>query len=54
MSNVEPVAAVYHTHSQAEQAVKELQRAGVDMHSLSIVAKDYHTDEQVVGTLATE
>ncbi len=49
MSNVESVAAVYHTHSQAEEAVKELQRAGIDMHSLSIVAKDYHTDEQVVG-----
>jgi len=49
MSNAESVLAVYHTHSQAEDAVKELQRAGIDMHSLSIVAKDYHTDEQVVG-----
>jgi uncharacterized membrane protein len=49
MSNVESVVAVYHTHSQAEDGVKELQRAGIDMHSLSIVAKDYHTDEQVVG-----
>ena len=49
MSKVESVVAVYHTHSDAEGAVKELQRAGIDMHSLSIVAKDYHTDEQVVG-----
>ena len=49
MSPVESVVAVYHTHSDAEGAVKELQRAGIDMHSLSIVAKDYHTDEQVVG-----
>jgi len=49
MSTVESVVAVYHTHSDAEGAVKELQRAGIDMHSLSIVAKDYHTDEQVVG-----
>ena len=49
MSTAESVVAVYNTHSQAEEAVKELQRAGIDMHALSIVAKDYHTDEQVVG-----
>ena len=49
MSNVESVVAVYHTHSQAEGAVKELQRAGIDLHTLSIAAKDYHTDDQVVG-----
>ncbi|MGA9810758.1 MAG: general stress protein, partial [Candidatus Sulfotelmatobacter sp.] len=41
--------AVYRTHTEADQAVKELQRGGVDMHKLSIVGKGYHTDEQVVG-----
>ena len=30
-------------------AVKELQRSGVDMKKMSIVGKDYHTDEHVVG-----
>ncbi len=49
MSTVETVVAVYNTHPEAEQAVKQLQHAGIDMHTLSIVAKDYHTDEQVVG-----
>jgi uncharacterized membrane protein len=49
MSNVETVAAVYHTHPEAEKAVKELQEAGIDMRTLSIVGKDYHTDEHVVG-----
>jgi uncharacterized membrane protein len=49
MSQNEAVVAVYHTHPEAEQAVKELQHAGIDMHTLSIVAKDFHTDEQVVG-----
>ena len=49
MSTVQSAVAVYHTHLEAEQAVKELQQAGVDMHALSIVAKDSHTDEQVVG-----
>ena len=29
--------------------MQELQRAGFDMKKLSIVGKDYHTDEHVVG-----
>ena len=29
--------------------MKELQRAGIDMRTLSIVGKDSHTDEHVVG-----
>jgi len=43
------IVAVYSTHGQAEAAIKELQEAGVDMQSLSIAAKDTHTDEHVVG-----
>lgn len=49
MSKIESIVAVYQTHSDAEEAIKELQHAGIDMKNLSIVAKDYHTDEQVVG-----
>jgi hypothetical protein len=43
------VIAIYNTHIEAEDAVKELQRSGFDMHKLSIVGKDYHTEEHVVG-----
>lgn len=49
MSIENSVVAVYHTHTEADQAVKELQRGGVDLRKLSIVGKGYHTDEQVVG-----
>jgi uncharacterized membrane protein len=49
MSELNAVVAVYGTHVEAEEAVKELQRAGIDMHTLSIVGKDSHTDEHVVG-----
>ena len=49
MSIQNSVVAVYRTHSEADQAVKELQRGGVDMHKLSIVGKGYHTDEHAVG-----
>ena len=43
------VVATYATHEQAEQAVKELQQAGIDMKSLSIAGRNTHTDEHVVG-----
>jgi hypothetical protein len=49
MSETNAVVAVYESHSQAEQALKELQKSGFDMTKLSIVGKDYHTDEHVVG-----
>jgi hypothetical protein len=49
MTKENSVVAIYDTHTGAEEAVKELQRGGVDMHKLSIVGKGYHTDEQVVG-----
>ncbi len=43
------VVATYDTHTQAEDAVKELQKAGFDMKQLSIIGRDYHSDEHVVG-----
>jgi hypothetical protein len=43
------VVAVYDTHVGSERAVKALQRAGIDMRTLSIIAKDSHTEEHVVG-----
>jgi len=49
MSDPKAVIAVYDTHPAAEEAVQELHRAGFDMKKLSVVGKDYHTDEQVVG-----
>jgi hypothetical protein len=49
MSDKNAVVAVYETHIQAEAALKELQRSGFDMKKLSIVGKDYHTEETVVG-----
>ena len=49
MSETNSVVAIYDSHSQAEEAVKKLQKSGIDMKKLSIVGKDYHTEEQVVG-----
>ena len=41
--------AIFNTHNEAENAVKELQKSGFNMKKLSIVGKDYHTEEHVVG-----
>ena len=49
MSESSAVVAIYDNHEGAEQAVKQLQEAGVDMKSLSIVGKNTHTDEHVIG-----
>jgi hypothetical protein len=49
MNENNSIVAVYPSHGAAEAAVKELQLAGFDMKKLSIVGRDYHTDEQVVG-----
>ena len=43
------VVGIYRSHTEAETSVKELQRSGFDMKKLSIVGKDYHTEEHVVG-----
>ena len=48
MTHTNSVVAVFKTHAQAEEAIRRLQREGVDMEHLSIVGKDYHTDEHVV------
>jgi len=49
LSEQNAVVAIYDTHVRAEEAVKELQRRGIDMRNLSIIGKDSHTDEHVVG-----
>src|SRR6202046_1784271 len=49
ISDSNAVIAVYNSHAEAESAVKELQQGGFDITKLSVVGKDYLTDEQVVG-----
>ena len=49
MTRLNSVVAIYQTHVQAEHAVKSLQRAQFDMKQISIIGRDYHTEEHVVG-----
>lgn len=34
------IVAIYETHHEAEDAIRELQKSGFDMQQLSIVGKD--------------
>src|SRR5437867_10445932 len=43
------VVAVDDSHAGAEVAVRELAKSGFDMKKLSIIGKDYSTEEGVVG-----
>lgn len=43
------VVVIYKSHTEAQAAARELQQSGFDMKKLSIVVRDYHTDEHVGG-----
>ena len=49
MTTNQSIIAIYLSHNVAEDAVKELQKSGFDMKKLSIVGKDFHSEEQVRG-----
>lgn len=47
MKNV--TVAVCNTHSEAEKVVKDLNESGFNMKKLSIIGKDYHEEDKVIG-----
>ncbi len=47
------VVSIFDQHTQAEDAVKQLQKSGFNMKKLSIVGTAYHSDENVVGYYST-
>ena len=49
MTDPSACVATYDTHQAAEAAVRELEKSGIDMKRLSIIGRDYHSEEQVVG-----
>lgn len=51
MSKTDIAVAIYDSHTLAEEAVHKLARAGFDMKTISILGRDYQTEEHVVGYL---
>ncbi len=43
------VVALFDNHVAAERAVRQLEQSGFPMNQLSLVGKDYHTEEHVIG-----
>lgn len=41
--------AIFSEHSAAEDAIQKLKNAGFDVKKLSIIGRDYHTEQNVVG-----
>jgi hypothetical protein len=53
MTDSGSVVAVYNTHTEAEEAVGKLSAASYDIKKVSIIGKDYHSEERVVGYYTT-
>ncbi|MGO9468183.1 MAG: general stress protein [Isosphaeraceae bacterium] len=53
MSDKNSVVAIFDSHERVEDAIRELEKSGFDMKKLSIIGKDYHTEENVVGYYTT-
>jgi hypothetical protein len=47
------MVAVYDSHTEAEDAVAKLGAGSFDIKKVSIIGKDYHTEEKVVGYYTT-
>jgi len=53
MNDQNNVVAIYDSHTEAEEAVSKLSAGSFDIKKISIVGKDYHTEEKVVGYYST-
>ena len=49
ITNKNPVVAVFESHDQVENAIRQLQNDGFDLTELSIVGKDHFPEEHVAG-----
>ena len=49
MHQHDTIVAVYNSHTEVERAVKKLQKSGSNLEKLSVIGKDYHSGESVVG-----
>jgi uncharacterized membrane protein len=47
------LVANFASHEGADRAIKELSKAHFEMRDLSIVGRDYHTEEQPIGYINT-
>jgi hypothetical protein len=49
MTKRNAIVAVYKSHDEAEAAIQELRKSGFDLDKISIIGREYLTEEHVVG-----
>jgi hypothetical protein len=49
MNESNSTVAIYDSHTLAEDAIRALREARFDMKQMSIIGKDYHTEEHALG-----
>jgi uncharacterized membrane protein len=52
-NRVDQIVAEFDSHELAEHAILMLGKGGLDVHDMTIVGRDYHTEEQPVGYINT-
>ena len=50
---IDQVVAEFDLHDSAERAIQQLTNARFDVHNLTIIGRDYHTEEHPVGYINT-
>jgi hypothetical protein len=53
MSDQNSVVALYNSHAEAEQALEKLKAASFDLKKVSVVGKDFRSEEKMVGYYTT-
>lgn len=53
MGTTDSSVYLFNTHSEADDAIRLLDRAGFDMKKLSLIGKGYHSDEHPIGFYTT-
>ncbi|MCC6659862.1 MAG: permease [Phycisphaerales bacterium] len=53
MSKTNSAVAVFSRREQAEQAIRKLEGAGIDIRRMSLIGRDVHSEQHVVGYYTT-
>jgi hypothetical protein len=49
MAEYNATVRIYDPHAEVQATINEIQRSGFAINRLSIVGKDYHIEERVIG-----
>lgn len=53
MSDTNSAVAIFSRRDQAEQAIRKLHSAGIELQRMSLIGRDFHSEQHVVGYYTT-